>query len=98
MTKAEAIKLEKEVDKLFTLALGEDCECSLNLAGRLKISFNGNMICMRPSDGAIDWVRYEGFYDELAEYIAKILECKADNKEMIDKLIWSYEHVTELED
>ena len=98
MTREEAMELEKEVDKLFTLALGEECECSLNLAGKLRISFNENSICIRPSDGYIDWIKYEGFHDDLAKYYAKILQCHIDNKEIINKLVWSYEHVTELED
>ena len=98
MTRKEAVSLEKEVDKKFSKALGEDCKCSLNLAGKFRISFNNNLICMRPDNGYIAWIKYEGSYATLSEYLNKIEECRIDNRDLIDKLVWSYEHIKELED
>lgn len=97
MTTQEAIELEERCDSLMSEYLKEDCTVSMALSNRFKISFDSNYITLSKTlDGAY-YVRYVGFYNDLAEYINSAIKCVKDNKEVFDKLIWSYEHMTELE-
>lgn len=97
MTNQEAIELEERCDSLMSEYLKEDCTVSLALSNRLKINFDNNYITLNKTlDGAY-YVRYVGFYEDLAEHIKTAIKCVRDNKEDFDKLIWSYEHIRELE-
>ena len=98
MTRKEAMELEKDVEELFKEALGIDCKVSLALSNKLRISFEGGFICLKLDASDADWVSYTGWYSDLQEYIFNALNYMKINKELIDKLIWSYEHITELED
>lgn len=97
MTKKEACELEKICDALMSQYLKTDCEVSLALSGRLKIRFNDGYINIDKQLGGADYISYVGSYDELQETINKIVSCIDEHKSVFDKLIWSYEHRTELE-
>lgn len=99
MTKAEAMKLENRCDKIMSGYLGEECTMSMALTGRLKVMFNdGDYITWSMKHNSVDYVHHVGFYDDLVERIAKIKECLDDNRDIFAQLLWSYEHVTELEE
>jgi len=98
MTRKEAMELEEKVDKLFTEALDEDCAFSLSLSNKIRISFDGNVICLNRNNSSVDWVNFQGFYSDLQHYINEAIECVERNKDIIDQLLWSYDHITELED
>ena len=98
MTKQEAHRLEKLCDDLMTYYLKTECEVSMALTGRLKISFDNSYINVnRGDDVSIHYINYHGLYNDLQEYIDKILSCVTNNKEIFDNLVWSYEHRGELE-
>lgn len=63
--KSEAIKLEKESDKLFSDALGRGCTVSIALSGALKIAFEECYITVKPLSGTVDWIKWHGGYDDL---------------------------------
>ena len=97
MTNQEAIELEERCDSLMSEYLKEDCAVSFALSNRLKINFDSNYITLNKTFDGAYYVRYVGFYEDLAEYIKSAIKCVRDNKETFDKLIWSYEHIRELE-
>jgi hypothetical protein len=99
MTKQEAIKLENRCDKIVSGYVGEECTVSMALSGKFKVEFNdGCYITWRMTCNEADYVYHIGYHDELVDRIAKIKECINDNRDIFEKLIWSYEHRTELEE
>lgn len=98
MTKQEASEIENICDKLMSYYLKEECTMSMALTGRLKVEFDGNFITINKPFGNVDYVRYVGYYSDLQEYIEKIQLCLQENKGIFDKLMWSYEHISELEE
>ena len=99
MTRNEAYEIEEKVDRAFSSSVGEKCRCSFTLSGRLQVSIGKDAeFCLSRDKTTIEWVSFVGFYDYLKSYIDSILLCAHSNSDLIDQLIWSYEHVTELED
>lgn len=98
MTKEEASKLENRCDKIMSGYLGKECTVSMALTGKLKVCFNdGDYITWNVTTNNVDYVRFVGFYDELVENVGKIKECIDDNRDIFEKLLWSYSHQYELE-
>ena len=98
MTKQEACKLETTCDALMSHYLKTECEVSLALSGKLKISFDDGFITVKAKEGLVDYVSYAGSYSNLLEYIEKIFLCLIEHDDTFEKLIWSYEHRRELEE
>lgn len=96
MTKKEAIELENKCDKLISEHLDNDCCVSLALSGRLKVSFGESYITMSKDNKSAWYVKFHGFHSDLEEYIDLIVKCIAENQEIFNELIWSYEHISEL--
>jgi hypothetical protein len=96
MTKQEAIELENKCDELMTRCLKEDCQVSMALNGRLKVYFDDGFVTLN-KDNTPHYIKFTGFYDDLAEHINKIVKCIEDNAGDFEQLMWSYEHVRELE-
>lgn len=90
MTKQEAIDLESKVDKLFSEKLETDCEISMALTGALRISSKDGFISIDTKMQVVDWVKWNGFYDDLQDYINKAILTIRENKEKIDLLMQSY--------
>ena len=97
MTKKEAIELENKCDKLMSEYLEKECNVSLALTGKLKIEFNGNYITLNKKLEEPDYINYNGYYEDLIDDIDKAFGCIGDNNGIFNKLIWSYEHIAELE-
>lgn len=100
MTKKEAVELQEQVEKELSEIVGDDCIISLALTNKLKICFKEHidMICLNLDASGVDWISWCGWYDDLKHIIENALGYMRENKNIIDKLIWSYEHITELED
>lgn len=97
MTKQEAIELENKCDELMSKYLEEKCRVSLALTGKLKIEFDGNYITINKKLKEVDYVNCVGYYGWLQYIIEKAFDCIYDHEDDFDKLIWSYEHIRELE-
>lgn len=97
MTKQEALELENKCDTLMSKYLHTSCVVSLALTGRFKVSFEANYIILEKDNKTVSYIKFHGEYSELEEYINSIIKCIEDNKEVFDKLIWSYEHMNEIE-
>lgn len=97
MTNIEAIELENKCDELMTKAIGEECSISMAMTGRLKVNFGDNYISLTKDFRGASYVKFHGYYVDLSDYITNACMCIADNKELFDKLIWSYENRNELE-
>jgi hypothetical protein len=78
--------------------MGEKCTLSLALTGKLKIMFDVNFITWNMACNDVDWVWYVGFYGDLVTATVNINKCLYDNRDIFEKLVWSYEHRCELED
>lgn len=99
MTKQEAIKLENRCDKIMSGYLGEECTVSMALTGKLKVIFkDGDYITIMRTCDDVDYVNFTGCYSDLLDKIECVIECVKDNRDIFEKLIWSYEHRTELEE
>lgn len=98
MTKQEACKLETTCDALMSHYLKTECEVSMALSGKLKITFDDGYITVKAKEGLVDYVSYVGFYSDLQEYINKIFLCLVEHNDTFEELIWSYEHRIELEE
>lgn len=98
MTKLEAEALEALVDSKFTEVVGENCFVSLTLTNKLRIGFGEDSICLNRDGSGVSWIEFTGFYSDLQDVVQKSLACMNENKEAIDKLIWSYDHRSELKE
>ena len=90
MTKQEAIELESEIDKLFSEKLKTDCEVSMALTGALRISVDGGFFNIKTDTQVVDWVKWNGEYEVLQDYINKAKLVIEENEEKIDLLMQSY--------
>lgn len=97
MTKQEAIELENKCDKLMSKYLQEECTVSMALTGKLKIEFGSNYFTLDMDEKVASYVKYCGCYDMLEWYIESAINCVDENKDIFRELLWSYEHITELE-
>ena len=99
MTKKEALELESKCDNLLSEATGCDCSVSQALGGNLRIQFGENNITISKYDlDTPEWVRYMGDYYELQSFVDSVRVAIRKNKELFEKLMWSYGNVRELEE
>lgn len=97
MTKQEAIELEERCDKLMSEYLDRDCNVSMALSGRFKVKFEDNYITLGRDNKSAAYIQFHGDYSDLEEYIDSIVRCIDENKGVFDRLIWSYNNLSELE-
>ena len=97
MTKQEAIELENKCDELMSKYLQEECTVSMALTGKLKIEFGSNYLTLDADEKVASYVKYHGYYDMLEFYIEAAVNCVDENKDVFRQLLWSYEHITELD-
>lgn len=90
MTKQQAIELEESIDNLFSEKLETNCEVSMALAGALRVSLNNGFININSRTKRVAWVKWNGDYGELQDYINKIIITITENEEKIEMLINSY--------
>ena len=99
MTKKEALELETKCDNLLSKAIGYTCSVSQALGGNLRIQFGDNNITINKYDlDTPEWVHYMGDYSELQSFVDSVRVIIRGNKEVFEKLMWSYENVRELEE
>ena len=96
MTKKEAIELENKCDKLMSEYIDNDCNVSMALSGRFKVSFGENYITLGKDNKSASYIKFHGCYSDLEEYIDSIVRCIDENKKIFEELIWSYEHLSEI--
>lgn len=97
MTKQEAIELETKCDELMSEYLGNTCRVSMALSGRFKVSFGDYYITLSKDNMTASYIKFHGYYSDLEERIDSIVRCINENRNIFDKLIWSYEHMNEVE-
>ncbi len=90
MTKKEAMELESSIDKLFSEKLETECEVSMALTGALRVSLDGGFFNIKVDTETVDWVKWNGDYGTLQDYINKSILTIRGNKEKIDMLMQSY--------
>ena len=99
MTKKEALELETKCDNLLSEATGHDCSVSQALGGNLRIQFGEDNISLSKYDlDTPEWVDYIGDYGELQSFIISVQVAIRKNKELFERLMWSYTNVRELEE
>lgn len=99
MTKKEALELEAKCDNLLSEATGYNCSVSQALGGNLRIQFGENNISISKYDLFMpEWVHYIGDYGDLQSFIISAQVAIRENKELFEKLMWSYTNVRELEE
>lgn len=98
MTKQEAMDLENKCDALMCKYVQEDCQVSMALNGRLKVYFDDGFVTLEHDYKTVHYLKFTGFRDVLEDYISKIVKCIEENRGDFEKLMWSYEHVRELEE
>lgn len=98
MTKSEAIALEALCEKLISQEINTSVQICMNLAGRLKVSFDDHFIVLNDDLDGVSYINFCGFYTDLLHNIEKILCCVSDNEENFKKLLWSYENRRELQE
>lgn len=96
MTKKEAIELENKCDELMSEYLDEDCSVSMALSGRFKVKFDDNYITLTKDISTVSYVKFHGYYSDLEEHINSAIKCIKENIDVFNKLIWSYEHISEI--
>lgn len=98
MTKLEALELEKRCDELMSSYLHTECSVSMALTGKLKVEFNGGYITLTKDYRDAEYINFTGFYFDLKNCIDAIIRCVEANVVLFDKLMWSYENISSLED
>jgi len=96
MTRQEAMDLETKCDQLMSEYLRTKCNVSLALSGKFKVCFDDNYITFDKKDMSVVYVNVHGYYSDLKVTVNFIVRCVSENRELFDKLIWSYEHISEL--
>lgn len=98
MTREEARALELACDKLLSDATEEHCSVSMALAGHLRIQFGENNMTISKHDLlTVEWVNYNGDFTALLDEIDVIQKTIQENNRLFKRLMWSYEHIRELE-
>jgi len=97
MTNNEAVELENTCDELMTKAISEECNVSMAMTGRLKVNFGDNYFSLNSDYANASYVKFHGDYFGLLNVIEMACCCISENKELFDKLIWSYENRSKLE-
>lgn len=95
MTKEEALALEAELDKIFTDAIGRECEVSMALTGALRIATSDGFINVKCDTEVVDWVKWDGYYDCLNDFITKSILTIRNTKDKIDRLLKSYAEISD---
>ena len=98
MTKKEAMDLENKCDNLMCAYVQEDCQVSMALNGRMKVYFDGGFITLEKDHKTVHYLSYTGMRSDLDECVSNITKCIEENREDFEQLMWSYEHVRELEE
>lgn len=99
MKKKEALELESKCDNMLSEATGHDCSVSQALGGNLRIQFGENNISLGKYDlDTPEWVHYIGDYGDLQSFIISAQVAIRKNKELFERLMWSYTNVRELEE
>ena len=99
MTENEALELETKCDNLLSESTGYDCSVSQALGGNLRIQFGENNISISKYDlDTLEWVHYIGDYGDLNSFIISVRVAIRKNKELFEKLMWSYANIRELEE
>ena len=99
MTKKEALELENKCDNLLSETTRYDCSVSQALGGNLRIQFGENNVSLSKYDlDTPEWVHYIGDYGDLQSFITSVRVAIRENKELFEKLMWSYANVMELEE
>jgi hypothetical protein len=73
----------------------DEVEMSMALTGRLKVSFDNNFITF-DKDNEVHYIKFMGFKSELDEIIEQIKTVLEKHKAEFEKLLWSYENITQL--
>ena len=97
MKLSEAIELERQCDELLNKAINRDAEVSLSLSGYFKITFDDYFICVNIDGTDCGYVKFTGFKSELDNYCEEIMGTIRENRELFEKLKWSYDYRSELE-
>lgn len=100
MTKTEVLFLELACGSLFR-ECGDYVQISMALSGKLKVEFEGHIRtnCITfDINGQPDCIEFTGRAENLFNALAVIKSVCADeeNRKMLERLKWSYEHLTEL--
>ena len=98
MTVKEAIALEALCENLISNEINTSVQICMNLAGRLKVSFDEHYIVLNDDLDGVSYINFCGNYSDLLRYIDEILCCVCDNEEKFKKLLWSYENRRELQE
>lgn len=99
MTRQYAMNLENLCERLLSGYLGRDCYVHLTLSGKLNIRFGvDEYIAWDMESDSACFVKYFGFYADLIDNVANIHKCIHDHRKSFDELVWSYEHIKELEE
>ena len=98
MTKQEAIDLETLCEAYLKEEFNCDLNISMNLTGRLKLEYDDNFIVIDKDFSRITYINYTGNYEDLIDDCNKFIKCVNEYKERFQQLVWSYEHINELEE
>ena len=99
MTRQYAMNLQNTCERLLSGYLGTDCSVCLSLSRKLKISFHvDDHVLWDMESNSACFIKYFGYYADLTAEIEKISKCVSDYRKHFDDLVWSYEHIKELEE
>lgn len=99
MNKLEALGLECVCEQMFTNDFNKP-ELSMNLTGRLKLSWDGNYVVFDVNTGGATYINYVGDMGDLliaCEAIKKVVD-DPDNNVKLRALLWSYDNQMGLRD
>jgi Zn-dependent M32 family carboxypeptidase len=92
----EAIELQTKLEDILNDIFEEGVELSMALTGKLKVSIDSNYICFNKDYKTVDYIRYEGDYNILIDYINKLISVFDYYKSDFDNLMDSYENISKL--
>jgi hypothetical protein len=90
MTRKQALELEQRCEKVLQDKLGCEVTLSCSVRGDLVIRTSINWISIGLPSYAVSWVRFDGFYRDLVNFIDNVREVVRDNANDFVELLWIY--------
>jgi hypothetical protein len=101
MKKSEALGLRTALEQeISTSYCNENIKVQMSLNGKLQIrwSDDNHFINFDPKTREVVWVGYNGDWSELISFIETCQMVFKDHDKLVSRLMWSYDHKSELID
>ena len=98
MKRSDAIALQEAIESRLSSLADKDLQISQALTGKLRVQIGESFLTFDHKTGEICYLHFTGFYSDLEEIKRAIKKIIKEHPHTLERLLWSYNHCTELED